>query len=370
MLKKAKWKDDCLSPILLGIDDLCDGYFKKEHQKISPFFDAGYGTTNDGSIFSYLNKNLLQKYPEIKITFFLPFGKGAYWDKDKSIINNIFERAEFEKFLNFILDCGYEIAYHGHDHGLINSTLDPSTWCCEFDQYSKEEYFDIIKSDLAKFKDRFGYEVYGGRSPGYKFKDDLIDGLCECGFKWWSFDYKPFINNINLKYNGCNIIEMPSNLSGDMFNYSKNPIKSAVKYFLNLYRLEYMIKNNQTASIAEHFFRTRFDGKIQMPNIYNDINSLDFLFGYLRNKNVWYATFSECASYYESYKNTDILDMGDGVFEIEYKGDWKMFLTFISEHRYLENIQTKEIYEGFMKSGRWLFNDLVEGTYRGHKDVF
>ena len=47
-----------------------------------------------------------------------------------------------------------------------------------------------------------------------------------------------------------------------------------------------------------------------------------------------------------------------------------MFLTFISEHRCLENTQTKEIYEGFMKSGRWLFNDLVEGTYRGHKDVF
>ena len=37
MLKKAKWKDDCLSPILLGIDDLCDGYFKKEHQKFSHF---------------------------------------------------------------------------------------------------------------------------------------------------------------------------------------------------------------------------------------------------------------------------------------------------------------------------------------------
>ena len=47
-----------------------------------------------------------------------------------------------------------------------------------------------------------------------------------------------------------------------------------------------------------------------------------------------------------------------------------MYLTFISDYRYLQNIQTKEIYEGFMKNNRWLFNDLVEGTYRGHKDVF
>ena len=131
-----------------------------------------------------------------------------------------------------------------------------------------------------------------------------------------------------------------------------------------------MIKSGRAVSIAEHFFRTRFDGKIQMPNIYNDINSLDFLFGYLRNKDVWYATFSECASYYESYKNTDILDIGDGAFEIKYKGSWKMFLTFISDNRYLQNIQTKEIYEGFMKNNRWLFNDLVEGVYKERKDVF
>ena len=163
---------------------------------------------------------------------------------------------------------------------------------------------------------------------------------------------------------------MPSNLSGDMFNHSKNPVKSAAKYFLNLYRLEHMIKGGQAVSIAEHFFRTRFDGKIQMPNIYNDINSLDFIFGYLRNKDVWYATFSECANYYESYNNTDILDVGNGVFEIKYKGDWKMFLTFMSEHRYLKNIQTKKIYEGFMKNNRWLFNDLVEGVYKEHKGVF
>ena len=47
-----------------------------------------------------------------------------------------------------------------------------------------------------------------------------------------------------------------------------------------------------------------------------------------------------------------------------------MFLTFISDNRYLQNIQTKEIYEGFMKNNRWLFNDLVEGVYKEHKGVF
>ena len=53
------------------------------------------------------------------------------------------------------------------------------------------------------------------------------------------------------------------------------------------------------------------------------------------------------------------------MFEIKYKGNWKMLLTFISDHRYLQNIQTKEIYEGFMKDYKWLFNNLVEGIYRG-----
>ena len=205
----------------------------------------------------------------------------------------------------------------------------------------------------------------GGRTPCYSFREDLVVGLIDLKFRWWSFDFKPFTNNISLKYGDDKIIEMPSNISGDAFIYGGNAIKSKIKHLLNIVKIEKMMKSRYVISIAEHFMNARPDGKRQTPNVYDDINSLDFLFGYLRNKDVWYATFSECANYYESYNNTDILDMGDGVFEIKYKGDWKMFLTFISEHRYLQNIQTKEIYEGFMKNNRWLFNDLVEGIYRG-----
>jgi hypothetical protein len=157
---------------------------------------------------------------------------------------------------------------------------------------------------------------------------------------------------------------MPSNIGGGMFNYGGNYLKDSIKKYLNLARIEKMINNQEVISIAEHFMSARPDGKRQTPNVYDDINSLDFLFGYLRNKDVWYATFSECANYFESYNNTEILNLGNNTFEIRYKGAWEMFLTFASDSRYLENTETKERFEGRMKNGQRLFNGLIVGTYK------
>jgi hypothetical protein len=367
MIDKAKWFLDKICPIILGIDDItnsiCHSRFLREQ------CDCGYLGLNNNGIYDYFMNYLLKKYPEIRATYFLVMGpSSAYLDGAKT--DTIYKNDGFLRLLQTILDRSDEIAYHGHNHGYSNATLMDRKWCREFEQYSPSEYFNIIKNDLDLFKKTFGYQILGGRTPCYSFREDLIEGLIDLKFRWWSFDFEPFKNNISLKYGDDKIIAMPSNISGDAFVYGRNAIKSKIKHLLNIVKIEKMMKSGYVISIAEHFMNARPDGKRQTPNVYDDINSLDFIFGYLRNKDVWYATFSECANYYESYNNTDILDMGDGVFEIKYKGNWKMFLTFISDHRYLQNIQTKEIYEGFMKNNRWLFNDLVEGIYRGHKDVF
>ena len=362
MISKAKWFLDKTSPIIFGIDDItnskCQSRFLREQ------CDCGYLGLGDGGLYNYFVNYLLNKYPEIRVTYFLVMNShSTYLDNGKT--GSIYNNDDFLKLLNSILGRSDEIAYHGHNHGYSNTTLMDRKWCREFEQYSPDEYFNIIKNDLNLFKKRFDYQILGGRTPCYSFREDLVGGLIDLKFRWWSFDFKPFTNNISLKYGDDKIIEMPSNISGDAFIYGGNAIKSKIKHLLNIVKIEKMMKSRYVISIAEHFMNARPDGKRQTPNVYDDINSLDFLFGYLRNKDVWYATFSECANYYESYNNTDILDMGDGVFEIKYKGNWKMLLTFISDHRYLQNIQTKEIYEGFMKNNRWLFNDLVEGIYRG-----
>jgi hypothetical protein len=44
------------------------------------------------------------------------------------------------------------------------------------------------------------------------------------------------------------------------------------------------------------------------------------IFEYLKDKNVWYATVSEIADYFELYQNTSIRMQEDTNFEFEYTG--------------------------------------------------
>lgn len=360
MLLKTKWFFGKKSPIIFGIDDIANSIFFSDTKEQG---DCGFYGTSEPGIYNYFEKYILYKYPEIKATYFLVFDKHTAYIESETAYT-IYETEPFKNLLSHIIDRGDEISYHGHNHGYKNATLENKKWCREFEQYSKQEYFEIIQHDIERFKKEFGYEIVGGRTPCYSFEDSLIDGLLGSGFKWWSFDHKPYTNNIAMSYKGHDIIEMPSNIGGGIFNYGGNYLKDSIKKHLNLARIEKMIDNQEVISIAEHFMSARPDGKRQTPNIYDDINSLDFLFGYLRNKDVWYATFSECANYFESYNNTEILNFGNNTFEIRYNGTWKMFLTFASNSRYLENIETKERFEWQMKNEQWLFSDLVVGTYR------
>jgi len=360
MLLKTQWFLDKKSPIILGIDDITNAIYQTSSREMG---DCGFYGLSEIGIYRYFENYILKKYPEIKVTYFLVFDKHSIYIESKGAYS-IYETEKFKNLLFHIINRGDEISYHGHNHGHKNATVENKKWCREFEQYSKQEYFEIIYNDIERFKNEFGYDILGGRTPCYQFEDSLIDGLISVGFKWWSFDHKPFINNIGMCYKGYDIIEMPSNLHGGIFNYCGNYLKYSIKKYLNLAKIEKMIDNHEVISIAEHFMNARPDGKRQTPNVYDDINSLDFLFGYLRNKDVWYATFSECANYYESYNNTEIISLSNNTFDIKYKGNWKMFLTFASDSRYLENVETKERFEGQMKNGKWLFNNLVVGTYR------
>lgn len=79
----------------------------------------------------------------------------------------------------------------------------------------------------------------------------------------------------------------------------------------------------------------RLDGKSLSLNVYDDMNFLEFLFGYLGNKDAWHTVFSECMDYYDIYDahEEDLISIGfDSIFIIRNTSSTlrtKPFLNFI-----------------------------------------
>ena len=75
-MRKAKWFNDYLSPVILG-DDLSNSYYDYDSygRNLYAKYDFGYGALNSNSIFKYFEENLLKKYPEIRYTVFIVVGR-------------------------------------------------------------------------------------------------------------------------------------------------------------------------------------------------------------------------------------------------------------------------------------------------------
>lgn len=367
-MKKCNWYNNSQAAVVLTIDDLSYAYMNINSSGLNPQSDWGYGIKGKNSIFNYFENNLLYKYPEIKYTVMLPFGihsivkVNTEYEKQGS---DIFFSKDFMQLLQYIVTTGNEIAYHGHNHGKINATIDPASWCREYEQFSYEKYKEIIQKDISRIKNELGIIVTGGRSPCYIYNKKIEKLIAEIGFKWWSFDYNP--NQFRHTYKN-DILSFPTNLSGNYFNSKiisiRKVISSPFGEQKKKYYLENLIKRGLLISIAEHFLSTRPDGKRQQPNIFDDINSLDKIFGTLRGNDIWYETCSKISHYLESYDRTDIKKITNNKYEITYNGNWeKLFLSIKSKSKELKNINTNKIIHGVYKQGYWIFNNLEEGVY-------
>jgi hypothetical protein len=72
----ANWKNNADSPVLLMIDDLTNAYVKKNGETVvETYGDWGGLFDSDRSFYTFLYKNLVDVFPEIKITFFMITGK-------------------------------------------------------------------------------------------------------------------------------------------------------------------------------------------------------------------------------------------------------------------------------------------------------
>ena len=117
------------------------------------------------------------------------------------------------------------------------------------------------------------------------------------------------LNTLNKQNKGREVVDVPTTLAGNLFtnilNVNTKTIKGIVKKVLKDYlirkkieEIDFLLNNKLVISIQEHIAPGRNDGVRQVPNIFDDRESLYLIFSFLKDKQVWYCTGTELAEYY------------------------------------------------------------------------
>ena len=182
-LKISKWLNNHQAPCVLMIDDVSDAYINKySDEKLN---DWGYLCDGPNSSFTYLKENLLNKYPQIKITFFVPYARHAVIKEQGQypvIKYGLGERIEYSEFLKRLIKYGYEISHHGSDHGRYSG----DKWAQEW------ELFDSVCNGVKQtelgvelFREHLGVSITGGKYCGYISIANSSQIIEQCGFLYW-----------------------------------------------------------------------------------------------------------------------------------------------------------------------------------------
>lgn len=365
IIEKAKWCNNADSPVMLMIDDLANAWHSKNGNSTWDIGgDWGGGLSGKCSIISFLNKNLLNKYTEIKVTFFAVAGKTSQYTYNEpfSFSEPLNFNGESKKHFRELNDNDrFEIAYHGYNHGT------PGKEIKDFVQEWKgfQSIDDAVKqTEMGKdiFKDVFDEYPKGGKYGGWEYNGFADDSIDRAGFIWWSRDWMPRDTQDQIcdsyyepQFFGQNfVVALPSTIHG--FQWSKKQI-------------DLLLSKQQVISIEEHIAPLRPDGLVQTPNIVDDIDELNHLFNYLKDKNVWYATGSEITEYFIGFSFTTICDIKHDSFKIRYTG--KLLeppLTLQFDFRYLSEEKDVKIITPDNQTIKCL-KDSDDGLYKVNINV-
>ena len=372
-VEKARWFNDAKCAVVLTVDDLTNGYMDITGTGEKCFNDWGHRGRGENSMFRYFERFFLEKFPEVKYTAFVAFGRhsiGMVQAGHPCYAADAFEDREFGELLQYIVSSGNEVAYHGHSHGHTSPTVDPSTWVGEHRQYGAEQYLQIVTEDLERIRRELGIAILGGRSPGNVWDDKVKVTILSGLFKWWSSPFTPY--NCDYAYDG-NVFLFPNNVNGAIFRARINRRllgtclrpSGLLRTFKAKNSISLMAKKRHILSVVEHLMLTRPDGTHQGPSIFNDIHSLDRIFAMIRDADPWYGTCSEIAHYQDSYDHTELRTNPDGSFELSYSGAWdKPFQTLTANTSRLQDLRTGAMIQGARRPGRWVFNNIPVGSYR------
>jgi len=331
--KIAKWYNNYQAPVVLMIDDLSDAYINVYEDTYKN--DWGYLCDTEGSSFSFLKKELLDKFPEIKITFFTPYLRHNVIN-EKSKFNckkfDVGEREVFTHFLKKLNLLGHEIAHHGSDHGKYTDENNSSTfknWTHEWALFnSVEEGVRVTKKGVEVFKKACDIGVVGGKYCGYITIDNSQKIIDKCDFFYWCDKPSYNVGEFEESFFGENkIISFPTNFAGNSFvrltylsgDKNRDKKKKILKYFQPLYslysywQLYKLYKNRNIISIQEHNSPSTSAGTAQSANIVSDIKSLNKIFKFLSKYNIWHANCKDIAKYIYVRDNSSLEVVGNEI---------------------------------------------------------
>jgi len=377
---KAKWFNNTASPVVLMIDDLNNLWFDLNmNGRLDIGEDWGYWRNEPNSSFNFLRRKLLNQFPEVKITFFSVLKdpiicKYKYGKVYKGAIN---ENNKVSQFFNEIHhSSNFEVAYHGLVHGVIRN----EKYIYEWPSFkSIEDALRNIEEGQKISQEVFGEKLKGGKYPGYAsniYSDKSID---KAGFLWWCrrWTYDDFLKAGNdysvfeMKTFGRNkVVDFPSTVNPSIL--PRNPIKKIAKLILKMpykslkIHLDGLMSDKKVISIQEHAGAIKANGIRQSPNVIDDMPVLQYIFSYLRGKNVWYATCSEIANYYIAFTFTQVETLDEKGFRLRYTGRVEEpWLTLVVDRE--ESVEvvspSGRRYKSIYKDKKRLVNIEVENGY-------
>ncbi len=314
---KTKWLWDAASPVVLMIDDLTNAWHSDSGGTTwADGGDWGGGLDSPRGALAFLERNLLNQFPEARTTFFVVAGQISQYTHHQPFSQALpldADRASCEFFRGLAQDPRFELAYHGYNHGLPGSTTE------DF----RQEWRAFPSVEAAVAQTRLGVDIFrratgttprGGKYGGWDYNDHAEEAVAALGFKWWCRDWTPrdvsgsiSDEQYDTSYFGNNlVVAVPTTVHG---------------HFWDSRQIEILIAQRQIISIEEHIAPIRPDGLVQAPNIIDDIAELRRLYGFLRTRHVWHATCSEIASYVATRDLAFVHDVTSDGFAIRYLGD-------------------------------------------------
>ncbi len=337
-LEIAKWKDNAVAPVIFMVDDIANIVIKQnDSNSLQIGEDWGHYGRDKNSMWDFLSKNLLNKFPKIKTTFFLVTDKRASMSLGEEYTYNksIVEDKKFIDFLKYLnKNKNVELAYHGTTHG--KASVKHEEFLQEWETFSSlNEALREIKRGKELFKQAIKSYPTGGKYCGYEEGTFGSESISKSAFKWWAYHWDGIIwdkNSTDNKYNydlefNQGVVDIPTTVDASTLSLKNYKRLFTRKYLKSLFlyvtehktiesHIESLYQNQQVISIQEHSSPYRTDGKIQYPNIVSDIDNLNYIFTLLSKKDVWYATCDELADYFISRSNLEIFMEDDNTFKL------------------------------------------------------
>lgn len=382
MIKIAKWFYAYQAPAVLMIDDLSDAYIDVYSEVYRN--DWGYLCDGKGSAYSFLQNNLLKDFPDVKITFFVPYlrhnaiNENSQYEYKKFSLG---DRAEYTSFLKRLVEEGHEIAHHGSDHGKYIDEMIPTTvnnWNHEWTLYSDVETgMRKTLEGVKRFKETCVLDVLGGKYCGYKSIENSQEIIDRCRFLYWCekthFDLDEYSE---ASFGKNKVISFPTTFAGNSFvrlsyitgNRRKDVKKKFLRFFQPFYdiysyiRLLKLYKNGHIISVQEHISPSKTSGQVQSANIISDIKSLKKIFIFLKNYSIWYANCKEIAKYIYVRDNCKIVSQNNGQLVLsfdDYKGFGKSEITLVDSKSF-EISQDDVLYRSTVRKRFFVVNLQVE----------